>query len=65
MAISYRVSWEKDIRDSIRTNLGAGWRVNGENCGKTKILYVYQEGLAKGNKRTSVTLSIQWEVKIN
>ena len=51
MASSNRVSWEKDIRDSIRTNFGAGWRVNGENSGKTKILYVYQEGLGKGNKR--------------
>ena len=47
MASSNRVSWEKDIRDSIRTNFGAGWRVNGENSGKTKILYVYQEGLKK------------------
>ena len=36
MASSNRVSWEKDIRDSIRTNFGAGWRVNGENSGKTK-----------------------------
>ena len=35
MASSNRVSWEKDIRDSIRTNFGAGWRVNGENSGKT------------------------------
>ena len=43
MASSNRVSWEKDIRDSIRTNFGAGWRVNGENSGKTKILYVYKE----------------------
>ena len=59
MASSKRVSWEKEIRDSIRTNFGAGWRVNGENSGKTKILYVYQEGLGKGNKRTSVTLPIQ------
>ena len=61
MASSNRVLWEKDIRDSIRTNFGAGWRVNGENSGKTKILYVYQEGLGKGNKRTSVTLPIQWK----
>ena len=61
MANSNRVSWEKDIRDSIRTNFGAGWRVNGENNGKTKILYVCQEGLGKANKRTSVTLPIQWK----
>ena len=61
MASSNRVSWEKDIRESIRTNFGAGWRVNGEQSGKTKILYVYQEGLGKANKRTSVTLPIEWK----
>ncbi len=61
MASSNRVLWEKDIRDSIRTNFGAGWRVNGEQSGKTKILYVYQEGLGKANKRTSVTLPIEWK----
>ena len=51
----------KEIRDSIRTNYGAGWRVNCKNSGKTKILHVYQEGLSKGNKRTSLTFSIQWK----
>ena len=40
MTSNKRVSWEKDIRESIRTNFGAGWRVNGEQSGKTKILYV-------------------------
>ena len=38
MASSKRVSGGKDIRDSIHTNFGAGWRVNGENSGsETKI----------------------------
>ena len=64
MASSNRVLWEKDIRESIRTNFGAGWRVNGEQSGKTKILYVYQEGLGKSNKRTSVTLPIEWKKRI-
>ena len=61
MANNNRVSGGKDIRDSILTNFGAGWRVNGKNSGKTKILYVYQEGLGKANKRTSVTLQTQWK----
>ena len=34
---------EKDIRESIRTNFDAGWRVNGEQSGKTKILYVLRK----------------------
>ena len=60
MASSSNGSWEKDLRDQIRTNFGQGWLVNGEKSGKTKILYVYNEGLGKANKRTSVTLPIQW-----
>ena len=39
MTSNKRVSWEKDIRESIRTDFGAGWRLNGEQSGKTKILY--------------------------
>ncbi len=54
-------SWETDLRDSVRTNFGQGWLVNGETSGKTKILYVYNEGLGKANKRTSVTLPIKWK----
>ncbi len=61
IANSNSVSCEKDIRDSIRTNFGAGWHVNCENSGRTKILYVYQEGLGKANNRTSVTLPIPWK----
>jgi hypothetical protein len=62
MASSSNGSWETDLRDSVRTNFGQGWLVNGEASGKTKILYVYNEGLGKANKRTSVTLPIKWNV---
>ena len=49
MASSSNGSWETDLRDSVRTNFGQGWLVNGEASGKTKILYVYNEGLGKAN----------------
>jgi len=61
MASSSNVSWDLELRDSVRTNFGQGWLVNGEKSGKTKILYVYNEGLGKANKRTSVTLPIEWK----
>ena len=63
MASSSNGSWETDLRDSVRTNFGQGWLVNGERSGKTKILYVYNEGLGKANKRTSVTLPIKAEAE--
>jgi hypothetical protein len=37
MASSSNGSWETDLRDSVRTNFGQGWLVNGETSGKTKI----------------------------
>ena len=40
---------------------GRGIRVNGENSGRTKLLYVYNEGLGSANKRTSQTLPIEWK----
>ena len=61
MASSSNNSWEEELRDSVRTNFQQGWLVNGEKSGKTKILYVYNEGLGKANKRTSVTLPIEWK----
>ncbi|KGF86271.1 hypothetical protein PROCH_1777 [Prochlorococcus marinus str. EQPAC1] len=33
--------------------------MNGENSGRTKLLYVYNEGLGSANKRTSQTLPIE------
>ena len=35
--------------------------MNGENSGRTKLLYVYNEGLGSANKRTSQTLPIEWK----
>ena len=61
MASSSRDSWEKNLKDLIRTNIAAGWRVNGEDSGKTKILHVYNEGLGMSNRRTSQTLPIEWK----
>ena len=54
-------SWEKELRKNICTNFGRGIRVNGENSGRTKLLYVYNEGLGSANKRTSQTLPIEWK----
>ncbi len=61
MASANRTSWEKELRKNICTNFGRGIRVNGENSGRTKILYVYNEGLGSANKRTSQTLLIEWK----
>ena len=52
MASSSNGSWETDLKDSFRTNLACEWREKWQD----KILYVYNEGLGKANKRTSVTL---------
>ncbi len=54
-------SWEKELRKNICTNFGRGIRVNGEKSGRTKLLYVYNEGLGSANKRTSQTLPIEWK----
>ncbi len=61
MTSATSTSWEKELRKNICTNFGRGIRVNGENSGRTKILYVYNEGLGSANKRTSQTLPIEWE----
>ena len=61
MTSASSTSWEKELRKNICTNFGRGIRVNGENSGRTKILYVYNEGLGSANKRTSQTLPIEWK----
>ena len=61
MTSATSTSWEKELRKNICTNFGRGIRVNGENSGRTKILYVYDEGLGSANKRTSQTLPIEWK----
>ena len=61
MTSATSTSWEKELRKNICTNFGRGIRVNGENSGRTKLLYVYNEGLGSANKRTSQTLPIEWK----
>ena len=61
MTSANSTSWEKELRKNICTNFGRGFRVNGENSGRTKLLYVYNEGLGSANKRTSQTLPIEWK----
>ena len=61
MTSATSTSWEKELRKNICTNFGRGIRVNGENSGRTKILYVYNEGLGSANKRPSQTLPIEWK----
>ena len=55
MTSANSTSWEKELRKNICTNFGRGIRVNGENSGRTKLLYVYNEGLGSATKRTSQT----------
>ncbi len=61
MTSANSTSWEKELRKNICTNFGREIRVNGENSGRTKLLYVYNEGLGSANKRTSQTLPIEWK----
>ena len=57
MASSNRVSWEKRLRDTIRSNYCQGWRVIGEDSGRTKLTYKYPTD----GKKSSSTLSIEWK----
>ncbi len=50
MASSSNGSWETDLRDSVRTNFGQGWLVNGETSGKTKSYMFTTKGLVKPTK---------------
>jgi len=43
------------------TKFGRGFRVNGENSYRIKLLYVYNKWLGSANKRTSQTLTIEWK----
>ena len=45
MTSANNTSWEKELRKNIYTNFGLGIRVNGENSGRTKLLYIYNEVL--------------------
>ena len=47
MASSSNVSWDLELRDSVRTNFGQGWLVNGEKSGKTKYYMFITKGLVR------------------
>ena len=54
MANSNRVSWETDLRKSIRSNYGQGWTVIGENSGRTKLTYQYPNEARKASNTLSL-----------
>ena len=57
MAYSSKDVWEKDLRKYIRSNFNSGWRVIGENSGRTKLTYSYPND----GRRASNTLPIEWK----
>ena len=61
MASSNKDSWVQDLRKLICTNHGRGWRVNGEGSGRTKVIYVINEGKGAANNRLTKTININWE----
>ena len=61
MTSANSTSWEKELRKNICTNFGRGISVNGKNSGRTKLLYIYNEGLGSASKRTSQTLPMGWK----
>ena len=61
MASSKRDSWELLLRKQISAGFGRNWRVNGEQSGRTKLIYVFNEGRGERNPRTTSTLDIPWE----
>ena len=61
MASSNKDLWISDLRNLICTSFGRGWRVNGEQSGRTKLIYVFNEGKGENNPRTTATLNIQWK----
>ena len=61
MASSNKDLWISDLRNLICTSFGRGWRVNGEQSGRTKLIYVFNEGKGENNPRTTATLNIEWK----
>ena len=61
MASSNKDSWVQGLRKLICTNHGRGWRVNGEGSGRTKVIYVINEGKGAANNRLTKTININWE----
>ena len=58
MTSANRTSWEKELRKNICTNFGRGIRVNGENSGRTKLLYVYNEAQEEEELITYILVNI-------
>ena len=58
MASSKSDSWKWLIRKQISAGFGRNWRVNGEQSGRTKLIYVFNEGRGERNPRTTSTLDI-------
>ena len=52
MTSATSTSWEKELRKNICTNFGRGIMVNGENSGRTKLLYIYNKGLGSAKKES-------------
>jgi len=61
MVSSKRDSWELLLRKQISAGFGRNWRVNGEQSGRTKLIYVFNEGRSERNPRPTSTLDIPWE----
>ena len=45
----------------ICTSFGRDWRINGEQAGRTNLIYVFNGGKGENNPRTTATLNIEWE----
>ena len=50
-----------DLRDLICTSFGRGWQINGEQAGRTNLIYVFNGGKGENNPRTTATLNIEWK----
>ena len=61
MSSSNKDLWVQNLRKLICTNHGWGWRVNGEGSGRTKVIYVINEGKGAANNRLTKTININWE----
>ena len=44
MASNNKDLWISDLRNLICTSFDRGWRVNGEQSGRTKLIYVFNYG---------------------
>ena len=63
MANSKRDSWELLLRKQISAGFGRNWRVNGEQSGRIKLIFFFNEGRGEKNPRLNLTLDIHLERK--